>query len=248
MGLSPLGATTLISSLYDPSSAQSMCTLPHEWSLKVWEGVGQVQVVEEKQHKILWLETEDGCISLFRSLTVNVQENPIVSWAWKVLTLPTGASGGQKQRDNHGAGFYLIFSSKDAPDRMTALGYIWDTTLPVGASMTRSDDPTVRYIVVRSEQGQLGMWLTEERNVLADFQHSFGDGPVMLRSMSLMVDSGQTHSKAASLFGPIRFSPEIQLATGSQDPKTDEPETATQNKLFGALLMYLGLKHPGGPH
>ena len=248
MGLSPLGATTLISSVYDPSSSQGMDTWPHEWSVKLWKGVGQFQIVEENRHKILRLETEKGCISLFRSLEVNVQENPIVSWEWKGLTLPSGASGDQEQLDDYGAAFYLIFSSTDAPERTTALGYVWDNTLPVGTSVTRPDDPNVRYIVVRSGQNQLNMWLTEERNVLADYQRGFGNAPVMLQGMSLVVDSEQTQSKAASFFGPIRFGPEIQVATESQDRKTVESEASKQNKLLGALLMYLGLKHPGGPH
>ena len=45
--------------------------LPHEWSMKVWEGIGQVQVVLEDHRKVLRLEPEKGCISLFRLLTVN---------------------------------------------------------------------------------------------------------------------------------------------------------------------------------
>lgn len=248
MGLSPLGATTLISSVYDPSSARSINSLPHEWSVRVGRGVGQVQVLEEHQHKIMRLETENGSISLFRLLNVNVYENPIVSWEWKGLTLPAGASGEEEQWDDHGAGFYLIFSSGDVPDRTTALGYVWGNALPVGTSMTRPDDPTVRYIVVRSGRDQLGKWLTQERNVLADYRRSFGDGPVRLRGMSLVVDSDQTHSQAASLFGPIRFSPEESVDRKNQEQTSDQPGVSRPGKLLGTLLMYLGLKHPGGPH
>lgn len=248
MGLSPLGATTLISSLHDPSPASRLETLPHEWSVKVWEGVGHVQVLEENQHKILRLETEKGCISLFRSLEVNVQASPLVSWEWNVLTLPTGAISRQVQRDDHGAALYLTFTSGEASDRTTTLGYIWDNTLPVGTALARPHDPSVQYVVVRSGPGQLGTWFTEERNVLADYQRIFGEEPSLLQGISLVVDSDQTHSKATSLFGPINFSADVQVAKRSQDQKIDEPETSQENKLFGALLMYLGLRHPGGLH
>ncbi|MGD9852582.1 MAG: DUF3047 domain-containing protein [Nitrospirales bacterium] len=248
MGLSPLGATELISSLHDPSPASRLKTLPHEWSVKVWEGIGQVQVLEENQHKILRLETERGRISLFRALSVNLQASPLVSWEWKVLTLPTGAASRQVQRDDHGAALYLIFTSKEASVRTTTLGYIWDNTLPVGSVLARPDDPSVQYLVVRSGQDQLGAWLTEERNVLADYVRIFGEEPFSLQGISLVVDSDQTHSKATSLFGPINFSHESQLAKRSRDQKSDEPEALQQNKLLGALLMYLSLKHPGALH
>lgn len=245
MGLSPLGATTLIPSLYDSSSASRLETLPHEWSIKVWKGIGQVQVLEANHHKILRLETEQGCISLFRSLTVNLQASPFVSWEWNVLTLPTGAGSRQAQRDDHGAAVYLIFSSREAPDRTTTICYIWDNALSVGTVLTRPKDPSVHYVVVRSGQEQLGTWLTEERNVLSDYRRIFGEEPAILEGMSLVVDSDQTHSKGASLFGPITFRHESQLAKGSQAQGAENAKSPQQQKLLGAILMYLGLKNSG---
>ena len=246
MGLSPLGATTPIPSLYDSSSPSRLETLPHEWSIKVWKGIGQVQVVEENHHKILRLETEQGCISLFRSLTVNLHASPYVSWEWNVLTLPTSATSRQAHRDDHGAAFYLVFSSREAPDRTTTIGYIWDNALPVGTVLPRPHDPSIHYVVVRSGQEELGTWLTEERNVLSDYRRIFGEEPAILEGMSLVVDSDQTHSKAASLFGPITFRHESQLAEGSQAQGAEKAKSPQQQKLLAAILMYLGLKNPGG--
>lgn len=246
VGLMPVGATTPIPSLYEPTSASRLQTLPHEWSVKVWEGLGQVQVLQEDHRKILRLETDQGCISLFRSLTVNLQANPLVSWEWSVLTLPTGAASGQSTRDDHGAALYLVFSSREAPSRKVTLGYVWENARPVGTVLTRPNDPSVHYMVVRSGPDQLGTWLTEERNVLADFRRIFGEEPSMLDGMSLVVDSDQTSSKAASLFGPITFRSESQLEKESQDQGIEQSQTSSKNRLFGALLMYFGLKHPQG--
>ncbi|MDH5700853.1 MAG: DUF3047 domain-containing protein [Nitrospirota bacterium] len=246
IGLTSVSATTSIPSLYEPTSASRLQTLPHEWSVKVWEGLGQVQVVQEDHRKVLRLEADQGCISLFRSLTMNLQANPLVSWEWSVLTLPTGAASGQSKRDDHGAALYLVFSSREAPSRKVTLGYVWDNARPVGTVLTRPKDPSVRYLVVRSGPDQLGTWLTEERNVLADYRRIFGEEPSMLDGMSLVVDSDQTSSKAASLFGPITFHSEAQLDKESQDQGGEPSQTSSKNKLLGAFLMYLGLKHPHG--
>lgn len=240
------GATTPIPSLYEPTSLSRLETLPHEWSMKVWEGIGQVQVVQEDHRKVLRLETEQGCISLFRSLTVNLQANPVVSWEWNVLTLPTAAASNQSSRDDHGAALYLLFSSREAPSKKTILGYIWDNARPVGTILVRPKDPTVQYVVVRSGPDQLGRWVTEKRNVLADYRSIFGEEPSILEGMSLVVDSVQTGSKAASLFGPIAFHSEVQLAREIQNQGGEQSQATSKTKLLGALLMYLGLKHSQG--
>ena len=71
IGLMLVGVIMPIPSFYEPTSASRLESLPQEWSMKVWEGIGQVQVVLEDHRKVLRLETEKGCISLFRSLRVN---------------------------------------------------------------------------------------------------------------------------------------------------------------------------------
>ncbi|WNM59573.1 DUF3047 domain-containing protein [Candidatus Nitrospira allomarina] len=213
--------------------------------MKVWEGIGQVQVVQEDHRKVLRLETEQGCISLFRSLTVNLEANPIVSWEWSVLTLPSAAASGQSSRDNLGAALYLVFSSREAPSRKTILGYIWDNARPVGTIFVRPKDPSVHYVVVRSGPSQLGKWFTEERNVLADYRSIFGEEPSILEGMSLVVDSDQPGSKTASLFGPIAFHSEFTLARKIQDQGDEQSQGTSKDKLLGALLMYLGLQHSG---
>lgn len=248
IGPTPLGAATLISSLYDSTRASRLPTLPHEWSVKVWQGVGKIQVVEKDNHKALRLETEEGCISLYRSLNVNLQANPLVSWEWNMLILPTGVTSQYVRHDDYGAVFYLVFSSREKPDRKTAIGYVWDNTLPVGEILTHSDDSSVHYVVVRSGRDQLNTWLREERNVLSDYVRIYGEEPLILEGMSLVVDSDETKSKATSLFGPISFHPESQVTTGVQTQQVDDSQVSQRNKLLGALLMYLGLKHPGGPH
>jgi hypothetical protein len=244
-GFTALGATTPIPTLYDSTTASRLQVLPHDWSLKIWEGIGQVQVVKESHRKVLRLESEQGGVSLSRPLTVDLQANPVISWEWNVLILPTGAASRQAKQDDHGAAVYLVFSSGEAPDRKTTIGYIWDNALPVGTDLSSPNDPFVHYVVVRSGRDQLGNWLTEERNVLSDYQRLFGEEPAIVNRVSLVVDSDQTDSKAASLFGPITFRPEARLARGSHDQRAESAKTSQQNKLLAGFLIYLGLKNPG---
>ncbi len=127
---------------------------------------------------------------------------------------------------------YLVFSFREASIRKTIFGYIWDNARPVGTIFLRPNDPSVHYVVARSGPAQLGAWLTEERNVLADYRSIFGEEPSILEGMSLVVKSDQTGSKSASLFGPISFDSEVQLARESQDQGGEQSQANSKNKII----------------
>ena len=54
---------------------------------------------------------------------------------------------------------------------------------------------------------ELGRWLEERRDVRADYRAIFGEEPPDPGAVTLSIDSNDTHSRAESLIGPIRFSP-----------------------------------------
>ncbi len=96
-------------------SASPLEALPHEWSVEMCEGIGQIQVLEEDHRKILRLQIDQGCISLFRSLTVNLQANPLVSLEWSILTLPTEAGSGQST----GTAWYVVHEGAELGCRLS---------------------------------------------------------------------------------------------------------------------------------
>jgi hypothetical protein len=65
---------------------------------------------------------------------------------------------------------------------------------------------TVTYIILRSGPAELGRWLEERRDVRADYPAIFGEEPPDPGAVTLSIDSNDTHSRAESFIGPIRFS------------------------------------------
>ena len=61
----------------------------------------------------------------------------------------------------------------------------------------------VTYVVVRSGSAELGRWLTERRDVVADFKKIYGEEPENPEAISIAIDSDDTNSAAESFFGPI---------------------------------------------
>ena len=69
-------------------------------------------------------------------------------------------------------------------------------------ALLRSDSGGSRYRLLAAE---LGRWLTERRDVVADFKKIYGEEPENPEAISIAIDSDDTNSAAESFFGPIAF-------------------------------------------
>ena len=70
---------------------------------------------------------------------------------------------------------------------------------------SRKTGTVVTSIIVRTGGTQLGHWLTEQRNVWADYMAIYGERPENPSALFLSIDSDDTHTSAESLIGMISF-------------------------------------------
>jgi hypothetical protein len=136
---------------------------------------------------------------------VNLTETPILEWTWKAVVLPTNADCRKKALDDQAAQLYVVWPRFPEAVRSQIIGYIWDTTAPVGTIVKSEKTGTVTYVVVRSGAADLGKWLTERRNVAEDYRKIYGGAPDNPGMISLAIDSDDTSSAAESFFGSILF-------------------------------------------
>src|SRR5215467_9684602 len=104
---------------------------------------------------------------------VNVKETPILEWTWRATILPTGGDLRRKDTTDLAAQLYVVWPRFPAWVRSRIIGYVWDTTTPVGTIAKSQKTGMVTFIVLRSGSADLGRWLTERRNVAADYQTIF---------------------------------------------------------------------------
>jgi len=136
---------------------------------------------------------------------VNLKETPILEWTWKGVVLPTNADCRKKSADDQAAQLYVVWPRFPEAVRSQIIGYIWDTTAPIGTVVKSEKTGTVTYVVVRSGPAYLGKWLTERRNVDEDYRKIYGTAPDNPGMISLAIDSDDTSSSAESVFGSILF-------------------------------------------
>ncbi len=183
--------------------------LPSEWQIKEWAGKADVQIVNDGQGQgALRLNSNGTSTALYKDMSLNIKDSPFLNWRWKVTKIPAGGDVRKKETDDQAAQIYVIFPKFPAKVNSRMLGYIWDTSAPVGAEVTSTKFSKIKYIVLRSGANELGKWLSEKRNVYDDYKRLFGEEPPMVGKVSLMIDSDDTKTSAESFFGDIYFSME----------------------------------------
>lgn len=182
--------------------------VPPDWGKQGWgQPAYDFTVVEQEGRRVLHLKSAGDSSNLNKDIRgkVRLAETPILEWTWKVVTLPKGADARHVGTDDEAAQLYVVWPRFPQAVRSQIIGYIWDTTAPVGSIFKSEKTGTVRYVVVRSGPADLGKWVTERRNVRQDFKRIYGEEPDDPSGVSFGIDSDDVKGTAESYMGRIVF-------------------------------------------
>jgi hypothetical protein len=175
--------------------------IPENWQEQTWgRAVYDFQIIEDNGRRALHMRSKGDSSTISRDLRdrVSFAETPVLEWSWKVVLLPRGGYACHKSTDDETAQIYVSARSR-------IIGYIWDSTAPIGTICQSQKAPTVTYIVVRSGAEDLGRWITERRNIVEDFRNVYGEAPAGPTALSISIDSDDGGSSAESFMGAIGF-------------------------------------------
>lgn len=178
-----------------------------------WTGQGwgfpdyDMTIVVDEGRKALHMKSDDDSSTINKKLRqkIDLQRTPILQWQWKVVELPTSGDSRRADKLDQAAQIYVSWPRFPRAFRSRIIGYVWDTTAPVGTQIRSPKSHMVTYIVVRSGDAELGKWITEQRNVREDYKRIFGEEPFDPGYISLSIDSNDTHSRAEAFIGAILF-------------------------------------------
>ena len=182
--------------------------IPPGWKGQNWGNPSHdLVVVENDGKRVLSLKSANDSSTIIKDVrgTVKVATTPVLRWRWKAVVLPRGGDSRKKETDDQAVQIYVAWPRFPESLRSRIIGYVWDTTAPVGTIVKSQKTGTVTYVVLRSGPSQLGQWLTESRNVADDFKRIYGEAPEDPGAVSIAIDSNDTGSEAASFVGEILF-------------------------------------------
>ena len=183
--------------------------LPGQWAAQNWgtPNYQNIKIVDDDGRRALHMKSVNDSITLNRDIKgkVRLKDTPILEWEWKSIVLPKGGNSCKKATDDRAGQIFVGWPRFPEQVRSRIIGYVWDTTQPVGTICKSEKTGTVTYVVVRSGSGDLNKWVAETRNVVEDFKKIYGEAPEDPAILSVSIDSNDTGTTSEAMIGAIRF-------------------------------------------
>ncbi|HTX36505.1 MAG TPA: DUF3047 domain-containing protein [Bryobacteraceae bacterium] len=172
-----------------------------DWKIEVNRGKPDVSVCQPVEGCCLHLKSVKSSFSLERSVDVDPNKLPVLTWRWKVAQIPPGGDFRRASTDDQAAQVLVAFADRKV------VSYIWDSTAPKGAAQSTSFIPLVHVFAVVCESGSslLNQWVSESQNVAADYQRAYGKPAPHVKGLRLQINSQHTGATAESYFGEVAF-------------------------------------------
>jgi Protein of unknown function (DUF3047) len=181
--------------------------VPAGWDLREFAGRAIVELVRDGGRLGVRLRSERASFALSHDVVVNLDDTPVLTWAWKAVRLPEAGDVRDPARDDQVAQVYVVFPRWPSPRTQSeVIGYVWDSQAPVGTRLTSSRAENVRIVVVESGMADAGIWRTQERNVAEDYAALFGRKAPRVGLVAVMIDSNDTAGEAEAIVADLLFS------------------------------------------
>lgn len=151
----------------------------------------------------------------------SIREYPLLRWSWLVENVYEKGDGTTKAGDDFPLRIYVLFEYDPGKasfgDRVvygaarllygqypphSSLSYVWESRGEPGRILTNPYSDRTKEIVLRSGKAQLGLWLQERVDVLADYRRAFGVEPPDRVTLAIMSDADNTGESAS---GYVRY-------------------------------------------
>ncbi|MBC7325348.1 MAG: DUF3047 domain-containing protein, partial [Moorella sp. (in: Bacteria)] len=163
---------------------------------------------------------------LIARVNIPPSESLVLRWRWKVSNVFEQGDARRKSGDDYPARIYVAFKFQpekagffERAKRTTvevlfgeslpgnALNYIWANTLPKREFAPNPYTDKTMMVAVNSGAGQVGEWVTVERDIMADYRKAFGEAPPPVVGIAIMSDSDNTGETATAWYGDIVLNP-----------------------------------------
>jgi len=182
----------------------------------------EYKLVRSEQGVVLRAHSNTGASAVGTRCRVDLTTHPILEWQWKVEDIVHQGKAGVKGRHDFPARIYISFDydglSLLKRLKLTALRafgfeavprrsliYAWANHVPRDTVVRSPYVEWLRQLSVRSGSTDVGTWVTERRNVRADYRRVFGEEPPPVDGIALMTNSEHTGEPVTAYYGDIVF-------------------------------------------
>lgn len=177
------------------------------WESKSFKGVTEYRLVKEDGRAVVKATSHGAASGLIKKIHFDPPKYRYLRWSWKIAHTIKGGDEMSKSGDDYAARVYVVFPGRHFW-QMKAITYIWANKLPKGEHVSSSYASDSKMVAIESGNGMAGQWLTEERDLLADYRLLFGTDPKEAEAIAIMTDTDNTGGSAEAWYGEIYLSTE----------------------------------------
>ena len=181
-------------------------------------------LVAEDGHTVLKADADHSMSGLVHTIHIDLAKTPLLRWRWKITEPVAAGDMNKKSGDDYAARIYVMF---DYPREKlsfatrtklklgeaiygqkiptAALNYVWDNRHPIGTIQPNAYTDRAQMVVVETGSSKAGQWVTETRDLAADFKAAFGEDAPAVVAVALATDTDNTGSHVVSWFGDMEF-------------------------------------------
>ena len=179
-------------------------------------------LVDDDGKTVLRVDSDNSAGSLGLPLSTSPLANALLEWRWKIGRVLDKADMTTKAGDDFAARVYVFFDvpiqslsfgdrTKQRLARMiggadvptAAICYVWDNTHRVGRTQWSAYTDRVRMIVLQSGAANANRWMSESRDINADFREAFGFDAPAVTGVAVGNDTDNTGERMTTRYGDV---------------------------------------------
>ena len=176
--------------------------ISEQWKEKIFNKKTEYTIVKKANQTSILAISDNAASGLFYKIAYTPETYPILEWSWQISAVLPSGNARLKNGDDYAARIYVVFPSIFFW-RTRALNYIWANKLPKGELCSNAYTSNNIMIAVQSGNNHAGKWMTEKRNIIADYKQAFGEQPPDVGAIAIMTDTDDTGEKTKAWYGPI---------------------------------------------
>jgi hypothetical protein len=208
------------------SAAAAGGALPPGWEVVALPRIRSPEfaLVDDGGTTVLRIVAQEAAGSVAYRFPAQASRASFLTWRWKVDRVVEGGDLFRKSGDDYAARVYVTFDVAEealplvervrmglakllygADIPTAAICYVWDNRHPSGTTAWNAYTSRVRMVVLRSGAAEAGRWVSETRDVAADFHEAFGQAAPSITGVALSADTDQTRERVTAWFGDVKL-------------------------------------------
>ena len=175
-----------------------------------WENVAffkkrtDYAATHEGTNYFLHAAADNSCSGLTTKLDLAPAEKLKLRWRWRITGVATNGSERELKKFDHAARVFVAFDTFIGPPR--TLNYMWANVEKPGTVLVHPKSGRAQIFVLESGNAKVDQWISEERDVTADWKKVFPDRPMpKIVGFGVMTDSDSLGKRLTGDYADIEL-------------------------------------------